>query len=105
MFFEFFVEVCSVEPPIVGSVKPEDGLDLREGRLFGAWRTHAPVKDTVIAKLFVAGFPAFHGSIRNSDDVGSFNPEDFSGSGLENNFLDFHSLHRSGHRVSRHKAS
>ena len=82
MLFEFFVEMGGVEPSVMCSVEPEDGLYLGERSLFGAWGAHTAVKDAIIAKLFVACFPAFHGSIRNSDNIGRFNPEDFSGSGL-----------------------
>lgn len=82
VFLEFFVEVGGVEALVMLPVELEDGLDFGERRLFWAWRSHAAVKDAVVTKFLITGFPAFHGSVRDSDDVSRLNPEDFFGSGL-----------------------
>src|SRR3989338_8040341 len=79
---EFFMEVSNIKIAIGGSVQIQDCLEFLERDAFWAWSFHAPVKDTVVAVSFVASFPAFHGPVRDADDIGGLSPKDLFRSGL-----------------------
>src|SRR3990167_2300932 len=79
---EFFLGVSDGETSIVGSVQLQNCLEFLKRNPFWTWRFHASVKDAVVAVVLVPGFPAFHGSVGDSDNIGGLSPEDLFGNGL-----------------------
>lgn len=79
---ELFMEVSDIEIAICRSVQTQDCLKLLKRNSFWAWRFHAPVEDTVIAVFFISCFPAFHGPVRDPDNVSGLSPVDLPGNGL-----------------------
>ena len=82
MLPEFFMEVGDVKAAIGGAVEIQDPLKLLERDAFGTRSFHAPVKDAVVALRLIPGFPAFHGSVRDPDNISGLSPEDLFRSGL-----------------------